>query len=395
MATFKQILRDAVRRLLSRPAEGDTVSVAKREAARFVERRQMRFGERRGFAERQARAAELQVLLAVELADREAGRHAARIWAIILGMLVLVLCCVLVVLIYPQISGPIHQPPIDSGGAHPTDDGPGAGGNGTLTWLGWSTLAAGLFVFLCIGVILATGSPVARAVATALAVTAPLAVTGLSTLSLFKGGSFIKIEKFDVKFSDFAKSDPRKPDSAKPNPDPPENEPPDGSKRPVELSLEINVKQDKESPAPVGVTGKAELLCELNKRLLRVGTFASGEPETLEERDIQTVENLTGKIDELATGKRLLGVLLIGSADKTHMTSETERRYDSNFVLAQLRARWVKEQLIAAKEKGKLADIPAIFVLNAGPTYVGPKVDVAQLAEDRSVRACLMVQPLQ
>ena len=92
MPTFKQILRDAVRRLLSRPAEGDTVSVAKREAARFVERRQMRFGERRGFAERQARAAELQVLLAVELADREAGRHAARRWANFLGVAVVVSC---------------------------------------------------------------------------------------------------------------------------------------------------------------------------------------------------------------------------------------------------------------------------------------------------------------
>jgi hypothetical protein len=402
------------------PTEHYTAWAAVWEVARIVERRELRFVERREmrFAERQARAAELRVLLAAQFAaseagrhSAEAGRHTARIWAIFLGLVAVVLCCVLFAFIHSQTSAPIPWPPIVSDGTLPTSGVSSSGGNVELTWLGWSALAAGIVVFLCIGFIISTGSARYRAVATALAVAAPMAVTGLSGLSLFKGGSLLKIEHVHFSLPDSSKKEEpvdatKKEPSGTTKKEPVEatkkepvettkKEPVDSGKHPVELSLEINVKQDKASPPPVGLAGKVDLLCKSDKGPLRVGTFVSGKPEDLEENDKEAMKIFIAEIGKLSVGKQMVGVLLVGSADKTHLTSETERLYDSNFALAQIRARWVEKQLIAAKAEGQLTDLSTIVVLNAGPTYVGPKVDVAQLAEDRSVRACLMVQPTQ
>ena len=385
-------LKNIFRRILGLPVGGSAGPLTTPVATRFAQRRAVELG----FAERQALAAERQMQIVANFVEREADRHAARMLVTLLAVVVLVLCAIFIAVLHSQAPMPAPMPvpmPVPPGpGIPPTPYVPVDGVS--MAVLGWIALVATIVFFFSIAFIIATRSPTTRAVATAFAVAAPTVVTGVSAWSLFKGGSFIKIENFklsdtieNLKLPDFVVKPPQ---SNPPKPEPPEKKPSEGGGNPVELSVVVNVTSDKTQLPPV------EFLCDLNNRPLRVGTFVSGESGVLEAENRQTVADLAEAIGTIKLGKKLVGVMLIGSADKTHLKPETVRQYDSNLGLAQARALYVQGQLLELKKAGdrRIDDLSTILALNAGPTQLGPdKIDTRQLAEDRSVRACVIVQP--
>ena len=96
--------------------------------------------------------------------------------------------------------------------------------------------------------------------------------------------------------------------------------------------------------------------CGGANRPMNVGPFVVGE-----------VALAPGATDVAAVAARLIaargdraltGLLLIGSADKTPLSPQLARRYETNVGLAQARAEWVRDQLQTQLQSGKsLADI--------------------------------------
>ena len=383
-----------------------------------VERRRMRFAERRGmrFAEWETRVTELQSLLASQRAARKADQHMARLWAVIC-ILIAVSCSMLLVLtsLVPPKPSPAASVSVTAPGLEelartgigdfrtlrdqqveilralrpPSPDTQKTivivpEGSVGLGWFGWSVFGlASLIIVGCLAFIVASQRMWVRATASVVAVATASVVAVPAGLSLFKGGSLFKIEHVHVNFPKHLNI--------------PEERPLDG-KSIIELAMEINITSEKAQPPAPGPSGNVEFLCELNNRPLMVGTFVPGESKTLEVENRQTVEDLVEAIGILRRGKKLAGILLIGSADKTHLKRETERLYDSNFGLAQARALYVQDQLLDLKKGGdsRIEGLATILALNAGPSQLGPeKIDAKQLAIDRSVRACVMAQPEQ
>ena len=191
-------LKNIFRRILGRPAGGSAGPLTTPVATRFAQRRAVE----RGFAERQALAAERQMQIVAKFVEGEADRHAARMLVALLAVVVLVLCAILIAVLHSQTPTPAPMPvptpvPVPPGpGIPPTPNVPVDGVS--MAVLGWTGLVATIVFFFSIAFIIATRSPTTRAVATAFAVAAPTVVTGVSAWSLFKGGSFIKIENFKL-----------------------------------------------------------------------------------------------------------------------------------------------------------------------------------------------------
>jgi hypothetical protein len=81
-------------------------------------------------------------------------------------------------------------------------------------------------------------------------------------------------------------------------------------------------------------------------------------------------------------------VLLIGSADKKPLRGRLRLQFDSNVGLAQARAEWVRDQLVADSPEivGKLR----FLVLTSGPRGTAVNTSPEQLERDRSVQAWVL-----
>lgn len=115
--------------------------------------------------------------------------------------------------------------------------------------------------------------------------------------------------------------------------------------------------------------------------------FPEGKAE-LEDEDAKAkldeyINSLRNKIDDK---KRLLGLALIGSADKRPLAPELIKKFGSNAGLAQLRAKWVEDQISATVN---FPSPPAILAIYAGPSVLKRGAsDNDDLATDRAVRVC-------
>jgi hypothetical protein len=253
------------------------------------------------------------------------------------------------------------------------------------SWPGWQTLFFGAAIFLvCIVVMVVARSMVARAVAGAIAISAPLAFGVPATLSLLKDGTLLKIEHVHLNYSSERKTPDKQPDQ------------PPTIERPVDVYLGVNINQTEGTRPPVpGPFGNVEFVCRTGEGPMFVGTFESGRHDAFEmSKDFpaQTVDQVVAALVRLKEQRNLVGVVLIGSADKTHLLPKTEIAYDSNAGLAQARALYVKK---AFESDSHLTDLKTIITLAGAPTQLGPTVDIKSLARDRIVSVCAMFQPAQ
>jgi hypothetical protein len=81
-------------------------------------------------------------------------------------------------------------------------------------------------------------------------------------------------------------------------------------------------------------------------------------------------------------------VLLIGSADKKPLRGRLQLQFDSNVGLAQARAEWVRDQLVA--DSPEIAGKLRFLVLTSGPRGTGVKTAAEDLERDRSVQAWVL-----
>ncbi|TBR27660.1 MAG: hypothetical protein EPO10_16970, partial [Reyranella sp.] len=162
---------------------------------------------------------------------------------------------------------------------------------GAFAWLGWGWLVVASGFFLaCLYIVARASSPAFRLAAVAVATATTSMVAVPAGLNLFKGGSLLKIEHVHLEVPEFRR---RPVDQNKGG----KFEPKIEAKSPIELSIEINVTQEKVELVHAGANSKVEFHCELDNRALQVGPFVSGEPAELEKtNDTQTVEDLVRKI---------------------------------------------------------------------------------------------------
>ena len=154
----------------------------------------------------------------------------------------------------------------------------------------------------------------------------------------------------------------------KPQPDPPSPEGP------------------KPEPPPRVVHLYPRLDCGKDKTQ-RIELFAVGK-HTLERDADAKLTDLIGELKKIPPD-RLVGFVLIGSADKRRLRPDLARTYGSNDGLAQARVKEVQERL-----RGAFADNPPSFLpLHAGPSRIGSKVQDLDLAFDRAVQICVLWTP--
>lgn len=122
----------------------------------------------------------------------------------------------------------------------------------------------------------------------------------------------------------------------------------------------------------------------------KVGTFVVGLDDQLEgggsiaDKVEQIVSRMKTKMDHQA----LLGILLVGSADKRPLSGDLLRKYGSNAGLARARSETVKKNLVDRPNKGfSKVDVISVY---AGPENVGASVTFEQMALDRVVQVCAL-----
>jgi hypothetical protein len=81
-------------------------------------------------------------------------------------------------------------------------------------------------------------------------------------------------------------------------------------------------------------------------------------------------------------------VLLIGSADKKPLRGQLRLQFYSNVGLAQARAEWVRDQLVA--DSPGIQEKLRFLVLTSGPRGTGVKTSAEDLERDRSVQAWVL-----
>ena len=106
------------------------------------------------------------------------------------------------------------------------------------------------------------------------------------------------------------------------------------------------------------------------------------------------MESQVGDVQKLIQddqNRRLISLLLIGSADKRSLyTQSVKRLFGSNTALAQARAEWVRKQLAAARVS---QSTEAMVALHVGPSIlnvISAKDVSRELALDRAVQVCAL-----
>ena len=125
-------------------------------------------------------------------------------------------------------------------------------------------------------------------------------------------------------------------------------------------------------------------------------TFEGATREQIEARDMQ-LKRILDAIGDREPMARLIGVILIGSADKRPLRRNLLADYGSNAGLAQARAAWLAEHLaehVAKDTRLKpLAEAlrsRAFFSIQAGPTLGRADSPSDLTARDRAVRMCMI-----
>jgi hypothetical protein len=119
-----------------------------------------------------------------------------------------------------------------------------------------------------------------------------------------------------------------------------------------------------------------------------VGPFVTG--QTVLQQPAADIKALLDRLKARRNDRPLLGLILIGSADKTPLLPQLAKQYDSNVGLAQARAEWVRSRLMEddAAHQLELTGERKIATVISGPTKVGLNIAPTDLAIDRSVRVC-------
>jgi hypothetical protein len=135
----------------------------------------------------------------------------------------------------------------------------------------------------------------------------------------------------------------------------------------------------------LNVTGNTDRLASIPgsagiERLGCVGYFPTGaaslngskEARCDEQKDLSALKH-----DIETRQKEIVGVVLIGSADRQPLSGRLLARYDSNMGLARHRAEWVRETL-------GISTVPYI-VLTTGPKETDSSPTITALVKDRTV----------
>lgn len=172
-------------------------------------------------------------------------------------------------------------------------------------------------------------------------------------------------------------------------------------RQPIESTIVVNVIPWIEQPFQVASATNVEFHCDTDAQQLRVSTFVSGEGNKLmdatSERPKIAPDDLHKNLAKLYKDKTLVGLLLIGFADKDPLNGQTTENFHTNHALAQKRALWVEDELKRlAKDKVKgdpqLANLSTVVVLGAPPKNVAKDVQREGKEKDRIVLACVAVR---
>jgi hypothetical protein len=153
----------------------------------------------------------------------------------------------------------------------------------------------------------------------------------------------------------------------------------------INFSYATGSSRSKDSPPPPAQE-RTEFDCG-KEETQRIGPFVEGSGDELMDPDAQTKLNSVVNLfkPETASSKRLLGLILIGSADRRPLKPKLLRQYGSNDGLAQTRARWVKGVL---SDKLDSINPDTIVTLPGGPSIVGLISPDTNLSFDRAVQVC-------
>jgi hypothetical protein len=120
-----------------------------------------------------------------------------------------------------------------------------------------------------------------------------------------------------------------------------------------------------------------------------IGKFRAGEFEKLEE---STIESQLNKVfvsfKKHADNRNLYGLIIVGSADKRHLSRELQKIAGTNDRLAQMRAASVKKQLELQLEKQQSIKPQLIMSLNPELARVRLVANGKRFDAERSVQVC-------
>jgi hypothetical protein len=169
---------------------------------------------------------------------------------------------------------------------------------------------------------------------------------------------------------------------------------------PISLTLIVNppavsISPTPQPPPPSPAQLETAFDCGDQDQPYKVGPFVIGKTDL--ENGATTVADLVKRLTSGDDRRSLIGLLLLGSADKTPLSPRLAQQYASNSGVAQARAEWVRAQLLESDALHRLQAAPVgkIAALVAGPTQVGVDVDPAKLAIDRAVRVCVLWQQVK
>lgn len=120
----------------------------------------------------------------------------------------------------------------------------------------------------------------------------------------------------------------------------------------------------------------------------RIEPFVDGQ-ETLEENAKVKLKAVVDLLKERSKTSDLLGLVLIGSADKRPLKPKLAQQFGSNVGLAQARIKTVKDELAQTFAPDKFP----IMALHAGPSKIGLAPSSGDLAFDRAVQLCAFWNP--
>jgi hypothetical protein len=115
----------------------------------------------------------------------------------------------------------------------------------------------------------------------------------------------------------------------------------------------------------------------------RVTPFKDG-TATLDPAGQQKLESVVAILEKNKASRRLMALMLMGSADKRPLKPKTVELYSTNDGLAQARIKVVRDRLRSAFPEDNLQ----VLEVYTGPAQTGAAVTAEGLATDRAVRVC-------
>lgn len=149
------------------------------------------------------------------------------------------------------------------------------------------------------------------------------------------------------------------------------------------LTINVHSKGDFDSGTDRQPTASDSYLDCGHGDLQVVGPFADGRYDT--GLNLETkLASVAGVLHQKQVDHHLLGLILVGVADKRPLRQPQDPVVASNSGLARARAEWVKSKLVNSLDP-MTGDI---LTLSSGPVHILQNASPSQLAEDRSVRVC-------